>query len=190
MQEYAALFQQGEEEGLRYFYLQFYPALTHFANRWVNSLPIAEEIVADAFINTWKMHSKLDSYAAIRAYLYTVVRRASQKGQRGERKRVSVHLAVQKPDYLEDTPYDYTIRAEVYRLIHSSLRELPPGSQKVLMMHYLEGKSTGQIARELQRSPSTIKAQKISGLTALRKKIQRPLLILFSILLETFFHFV
>lgn len=189
MHEYAALFQQGDEEGLRFFYLQFYSALTLFANRWVNNLPIAEEIAADAFVNTWKMHWKLDSYASIRAYLYTVVRRASQKVHRGEKKRAAVHSAAQTPDYMGDTPYDHTIRAEVYRLIHSSLRELPPGSRKVLMMHYLEGKSTGQIARELHRSPSTIKAQKVSGLAALRKKLQPPSLILFSILLETFFHF-
>lgn len=190
MQEYAVLFQQGDEEGLRFFYLQFYPALTIFSNKWVNNLPIAEEIAADAFVNTWKMHWKLDSYGSIRAYLYTVVRRASQKIQKSEKKRVSIHSAAQMPDFISDTPYDHTIRAEVYRLIHSSLQDLPPASRKVLMMHYLEGKSTGQIARELKRSPSTIKAQKSSGLTALRKKIQRPLIILFPILLDFFFHFV
>lgn len=189
IQEYASLFQQGDEEGLRFFYLQFYPALTIFANKWVNNLPIAEEIAADAFVNTWKMHWKLDSYGSIRAYLYTVVRRASQKALCREKKRAAIHSTVQTAGFTSDTPYDHTIRAEVYRLIHSSLQDIPPASRKVLIMHYLEGKSTGQIARELKRSPSTIKTQKINGLTALRKKIQPPLNILFLILLEIFFHF-
>src|SRR5258708_840146 len=72
-QEYAQLFQEGEEIALNFFFRELHPALALFANRWVNNRSLAEEIAADAFIKTWKMHRKLDSYPSIRAYLYKVV---------------------------------------------------------------------------------------------------------------------
>lgn len=186
----AFAFQQGEETAMAFFYREFLPALSLYAFQFVKSRPIAEEIASDALVKIWKMHWKLNSYPAIRAYLYKTVRRDCLHSLKKEQRRNTIHQNSRPAAITNDTPFDHTVRCEVYRLIHSSLQDLPPASRKVLMMHYLEGKSTGQIARELKRSPSTIKAQKSSGLTALRKKIQRPLIILFPILLEFFFHFV
>ena len=70
-----------------------------------------------------------------------------------------------------ETPLDNLIRTETYRLIHSALKDLAPGNQKVIKMYFLEGKSSGEIARELKLSRSTVNTQKYLGLAALRKKL-------------------
>lgn len=182
----AFAFQQGEESALAFFYREFQPALALYAFRWV-SRPIAEEIASDALVKTWRMHGKLSSYPAIRAYLYKTVRRDSLHAFKREQKRSETHQKSNPVEVTNDTPFDHTVRSEVYRLIHTALRDLSPGNQKVLRMHYLEGKSTGEIARELHLSPNTVNTQKVRGLEALRKRLLKPVVVLLYLLLQIFF---
>lgn len=186
IEEYALAFQQGDEQALAFFYREFHPALAFYANRWLENRSIAEEIASEAFVQTWKMHSKLDNYYAIRAYLYKTVQRDSLHALRRECKRATIHQNSQPPETTNETPFDHVVRSEVYRIIHTALKDLSPGSRKVLIMHYLEGKTTGQIATELKLHPSTIKTQKTKGLEALRKKLLRPILILFYFCVKIF----
>ncbi len=181
--DHARRFQEGDEAALAFFYREFHPALTLFAYQWVKSLQIGQEIASEAFVKTWKMHRKLDSYTGIRAYLYTIVRRDCQHSLRQERKRAKTdQMAVARKD-CPDTPFQHLLRAETYRMVHAAIKTLSPGNRRVITMHFLEGKTTGQIARELDLHPHTVQTQKTRGLKALRKIIQHPLLL-------SFYHFV
>lgn len=175
----AILFQQGDSGAIAFFYNQFLPALSVFAYRWVKSHQVAQEIASEAFVKTWKMRWKLDSYSGIRAYLYTTVRRDSQKAQSRANRLVQIESLATPEISCTDTPYQQLIRAETYRIVHSALKDLPPGYRKVLTMHFIDGKSTGEIARELNAPVNTIKAQKLKGLKVLRKKLLHAILPLF-----------
>lgn len=186
----ALLFQQGEEQGLAFFYREFLPALSLYANKWVMDFSIAEEIASSAFIKIWKNHHKLDSYGAIRAYLYKTVYHGAMDYLRKEKSRNRVEEAVAVPDISFNSPYDHLIRTETYRLVHAALKELSPGSQQIISMYYLEGKSTGEIARELNLHPSTVKTQKLRGLDALRKKMLRPIILTVNITVNFLLQFL
>ncbi len=177
-EDYAAAFQHGDEQALAFIYREFHPVLSHYAHHWVQSRPIAEEIASEALIKTWRMHHKLDSYGAIRAYLYKTVRNASLDSLEQEQKKAKLYQMAQPGKTTHDTPFDQLVRSETYRIIHTALKQLSPANRKVIIMHYLEGKTTGQIATELNLHPSTVKTQKLKGLQALRKKLLRPLLTL------------
>lgn len=183
-EEYAHAFQQGDEQALAFFYHEFHPVLSLHAHRLVEDRSIAEEIAAEALVKTWKMHWKLDSYGAIRAYLYKIVHRDSLAYIRREKKRAVMHQQSLPPQSISDTPFDHVVRSEVYRIIHTALKDLSPANRKVIIMHYLEGKTTGQIARELNVHPSTVKTQKNRGLQALRKQLLRPILLVVYFLVK------
>jgi RNA polymerase sigma-70 factor (ECF subfamily) len=185
----AGLFQQGNEEALAFFFQQFHPALALYAFRWVQNRSIAEEIAADAFVKTWKMHWKLNSFPAIRAYLYKTVRRDSQLALKREKRRAEIHLQSQPPVVTNDTPFHQVIRHEVYRQVHEALKDLSPANRKVITMHFIDGKTTGEIAEELQLSASTIRNQKMGALIALRKKLVHPIFILFYLIVKIFLPF-
>jgi RNA polymerase sigma factor (sigma-70 family) len=187
--EYASLFQRGDEKGLAFVYHEFHPTLALYAHRLVEDRSIAEEIAAEALVKTWKMHWKLDSYGAIRAYLYKIVHRDSLAYIRMEKKRTAMHQQSRPLQTVSDTPFDHVVRSEVYRIIHTALKDLSPANRKVIIMHYLEGKTTGQIARELKLHRSTVNTQKTKGLAALRKSLLRPMLILFYLIVKIFFPF-
>lgn len=174
--QYASLFQQGDELALSYFYNEFLPALFLYANKWIEDFSIAEEIASGAFLKAWKMHKKLDSYNAIRAYLYKIVYNDSMDYLRKKKNFSRVEDAATIPDVSFNSPDENLIRAETYRLVHAALKELSPGSQQIISMYYIDGKTTGEIARELNLHPSTVKTQKQRGLDFLRKKILRPII--------------
>jgi RNA polymerase sigma factor (sigma-70 family) len=188
-EQMARAFQAGDEKALAFFYERLLPVLAMSAFRYIKNAAVAEEIASEALVNTWRMRSKLDSVGAIKAYAYSCVRNACSRAAEIRKKRLHAEQQAGGFDSDTDTPYQFTIRAEVYRLVHTALKELPEGSRTVLTMHFIEGKSTGEIARELNRATSTIKTQKANGLAALRKKMQWPAFILFSIFLETFWFF-
>lgn len=177
--QYASLFQQGNEVALSYFYREFLPALSLYANKWVADFSAAEEVASGAFLKAWKMHEKLDSYNAIRAYLYKIVYRDAMHYLRQQKSRSRLEEAAAVPDVTFNSPYDHVIRTETYRLIHSALQELSPGSQRVIKMYYLEGKSSVEIAEELNVTPGTVRNQKKQGLAALREKIKELIAICF-----------
>ena len=184
-EEHSLGFNKGEEKALSFFYHEFYPALAHYSFQLTQSRSIAEEIASEAFVKVWRMHYKLNSYAGIKAYLYKIVHRDSVEAISSEQRRAKSYRQL-PPEIDTQTPFDNMVRSEVYRLIHTALKELSPASRKVMIMHYLEGKTTGQISRELNLHPSTVKTQKTRGLQALRKIISRPMLWLLYFFVKIF----
>lgn len=185
---YALLFQGGNEKALSFFYNEFYPALAHYSFQLTLSRPVAEEIASEAFIKVWRLHYKLNSYAGIKAYLYKIVHRDSIKTVLSEQKRAKIHRNLQ-PETTNDTPFDNLVRSEVYRIIHTALKDLSPAKRRVVIMYYLEGKTTGQIAHELNLHPSTIKAQKKDGFNQLKKSFIKPMLWVFYLCIKISFGF-
>lgn len=185
---YALLFQQGDEQALSYFYHALYPALVHYSHQLTSNRSAAEDIVSEAFVKTWRHHHKLNSYAGIKAYLYRVVHRDSVHVLQEEQKQAAGlrHFAAPTDT---DTPFDKMVRSEVYGMIHAALKELSPARRKVVIMHYLEGKTTGEISRELNLHPSTVKTQKTEALKTLRKLFVKPLVLLSCLCNEIFFYF-
>lgn len=187
-EELALGFQKGDEKALSFFYHEFYPALAHYSFQLIQSRPVAEEIASEAFVKVWKMHYKLDSYPGIKAYLYKIVHRDSIEASKSQQKRAQNYKVLLLPND-SNTPFDLMVRSEVYRLIHTALQHLTPANRRVIIMHYLEGKTTGQISKELKLHTSTIKTQKKQGLNALRKILMKPMLWLFYFCIKIFLGF-
>lgn len=185
---YALLFQIGNEKALSFFYHEFYPALAHYSFQLTQSRPVAEEIASEAFVKAWRMHYKLNSYAGIKAYLYKIVHRDSVEAISSEQRRAKSYRLL-SPQIDTESPFDNMVRSEVYRLIHAALKDLSPASRRVVIMHYLEGMTTGQIATELNLHPSTIKTQKMQGLKALKKVFIKPMVWLFYFCIKIFLGF-
>jgi RNA polymerase sigma-70 factor (ECF subfamily) len=164
-------FCRGEEQALAVLYEDFHPTLSYYAYSFLKNRSMAEEIASNALVKTWKMHWKLDSYGAIRAYLYKVVQRDSLAYLRAEKRRSILHEKAQLPDITTETPFEKLVRSELYHLLRTALKALSPGNQKVIAMYFLEDKNTNEIARELNLHPSTVKTQKTRGLEALRKAL-------------------
>ncbi len=182
-EEYTLAFQRGEEKGFDFFYRQLFPSLCFFANRKLNDIAEAEDITSGAFIKIWKRHTQFSNASNIRSYLYQIVRNDCLKFHEQKRHAVTLHNEI---SYLTNVdPSDQVeadiIRAEFLNQLYKTLNSLPKQCRKVFKMLYIQGKTIGEIADELNLSPSTIRSQKATGLVILRKKIV-PLLFFFLLI--------
>jgi RNA polymerase sigma-70 factor (ECF subfamily) len=178
----ALAFHLGEERGIHFFYTEFHPALSFYAMKLLNDRPVAEEIASEALFKTWRMRHKLDSFPGIRAYLYKTVLRDCRHHQRREAKRSIAHRSAPLPLFDADNAFEHLLTAETHRMLYAAIQQLSHGNRRVIAMHFLEGKTTGEIARELKLHPHTVQTQKARGLAALRKLIHRTLHLVITLL--------
>lgn len=171
--DYAVLFQRGNENGFAWFFKELYPILSFYAFKITRDKEASEEIASNAFIKIWQKHERFSDAISIRKYLYRIVRNDALKHLRKEQQSAATKKEVV---YLygnenEKDCFNSLVTAEISRELLTAINSLPAECSKVFQLLYVEGKSIKEAAEELNLSPSTIKTQKARGLTALRKSI-------------------
>ena len=53
--------------------------LIHFANRFLNDIPAAENVIQDVFVKIWQNRQKLDPDENFKTYLFTAARNTALK---------------------------------------------------------------------------------------------------------------
>jgi RNA polymerase sigma-70 factor (family 1) len=165
-------------------YRDLYPALCYFAERLLKDRFKAEEVVADVFEKLWNM--KAANIDNIKAFLYTAIRNQCldhlEQGQiRQKHHKVLLEtLPAAEDEILKDIYFSEALR-EIFQAIHT----LPEQCRKVISMTYENGLSTREIADQLGVSVSTVKTQRVRGLSIIRKLLSnRALLIAMKVLLN------
>lgn len=168
--EMAALFQRGEETGFDFFFNKYYGPLLFFCSRMIGDEETSKDIVTDCFINTWENRFGLSGEKGIRSYLYQSVRNTSLNhlAHRKVVSRIEKGFAVFS-DTKDDPIESNMIRAEVFRQVRETVDRLPASCAQIIKMMFFEEKSVAEIEAELKISKSTIKTQKLRGLSKLRE---------------------
>lgn len=165
---FAAL-QQGNEEGLEYFFNTYYTPLTFFANKLVTNEQTAEDLVADAFVKLWNKKESITQSNAVKSYLYTSVRNAAIDHLR-KQKITAVHQA--EVIYLhpveDSTIVSRIIETETYHQLYQSLQTLPQKYAEIINLH-IQGKTHKQIAQQLGIAEKTVRNQKSLAIQLLKK---------------------
>lgn len=171
--DYALSFQQGEEEGLNWFFNLLYPTLTFYCNKIIGDKEASEEIASHAFMKIWERHERFADADSIKAYLYRIVKNDALKYLRKEKQTTAFNKEViylYANEHQKDC-FDSLVTTEITHELLLAINALPAACSKVFKLMYLEGKSIKETAEELNLSTSTVKTQKARGLAVLRKMI-------------------
>jgi RNA polymerase sigma factor (sigma-70 family) len=119
---------------------------------------VAEDIAAEAFVKLWQPRSELREPQAVKAWLYSTVRHAALDYLRHQKRKVRHHKEVIYLQPLaEERILHRRIQTEVHHELYESLAALPPKCGRMLRMAIIQGKSNGEIAKELNVSINTVK---------------------------------
>lgn len=173
---------KGREEGIEYFFEEYYTPICYFVRGLVEDNTIAEEITADAFVKLWDKRTELGEEGSIKALLYQIARNSAIDYLR-KRKRMAVHEAGLHylPAVTDKTVLEKMAEAEMLKEITTTLNKLPAGCSEVFKLAYLLGKTDKEIARELNISHHTVRNQKLRAVRLLQKRIV-PIIVLLSLL--------
>jgi RNA polymerase sigma-70 factor, ECF subfamily len=128
------------------------PDLLHFACWLARDRSIAEDIVQESMLRAWRSRDALKDPAALRAWLFTIVRR--EHARLYARKRLEV---VGLDDGIEHEGWAVSEDPDRDLLsLRRAILKLPIEYREPLIMQVLGGFSTQEIARELSLSVTTV----------------------------------
>ncbi len=143
----------------------------HYSRLYMYALHITGEeedsrdIVNDVFTSLWRNRKSLQP-ESIKAYLNTGVRNRCVDYLR---KNVLKKQYTDEYIHTADEFYsDYSKELEKDKLVEKMMAQLPPPTQDILRMCYLEQKKYAEVAEILGISPNTVKKHVSKGLRILR----------------------
>jgi RNA polymerase sigma-70 factor, ECF subfamily len=132
----------------------------------------AEDLTSDVFMRALKAMPRYEPRQAFLAWLYRIARNAViDRARRGGR-QVSFEDAIEHPtaDQIVEPDTELLARSDSDTL-RAALKRLTPLQQEVLVLRFLEGFSTQEIARIVGKREGTIRGIQFRAIGALRQLI-------------------
>jgi RNA polymerase sigma factor (sigma-70 family) len=169
-------FQEGDGNAMRTAFDKYYRPVSYFALKILHDDSFAEDIVIEVFRKAWESRRRLASPRHLENFLYLVTRhdciswlRSGKVAQNTENE----WGRLTEPGSGEQTPVlDLErVQTRLIEALYQQLDELPGGD--ILRMSYIEGKSTKEIATQLDMSENNVYVIKSRSLKALRSRLSK-----------------
>jgi RNA polymerase sigma factor (sigma-70 family) len=171
--------QNGDKTAFKEVFELYFKLVTFYAGRFLGQDPFVEDIAQETLTKAWKKRAEFETPQHLKGFLYTTthnaclnyLRKSHNQGKTdAEWARHWVENNNEDPDVLK-------LYTEAVSRLSNTLGEIPGG--QVLYMHYIEKKTTDQIAQELNMTPGNIYTIKCRALQFLRENFHLDLIILF-----------
>lgn len=162
-------FQRGEESGFTYFFKTLYKPVLQYAHNLIDNEPAAEDIVEESFIKLWEKRTSVQSAAAVKPYLYAIVRNACVDYLKKNKTEATAKKQILWLSETENNPLQEEGGLPNIQLnMQDAVEMLSPRKAQIFTMFHLQHKSIKQIAMELNLTNGSVKNQKSDALEMLR----------------------
>jgi len=175
---------KGNEKAYSFLVDTYNHALCIYVNSLMNNPSLAEDIVQNVFLNTWKNRKNLKSNYSIKSFLYKAVYNEFVDQYR---RNQSITLLEKKYIKTLDSFLDSDSNEDTKQLMDSvmkSVQELPKKCRQVFILSKKEGLTNIEIAEYLNISVKAVEAQITKAFSLIRSKlnnkIQAILLLVFK----------
>ncbi len=182
----ARLHVQGDDElVLETVFRAEYAGLCAFAERYVRSAAVAEELVQGIFLRLWRRRDVVPVAHLTRAYLYASARNAAIQHIRHERLDLRWH-EVNRASGRAEPPVERAdellMAGELAEAVDRAIASLPDRCRLIYTLSRQQGLRYSEIAEALGISPGTVEIQMNRALKALRTKLAPYLLLVTAVL--------
>ena len=178
IQDIIARAKAGDAEAFGLLYSQYYTPVYRYvyfrAKSWGEET--AEDITQEVFIKAYNSFGRYAySGTSPLAYLYTIARNILI--DRGRKKKPKIERLDLEEITIEDIPdnsenrLQERMRKETEEELHASIDTLSSDQKDVIILRFIDGLPTKEIAQVLQRSEVAVRQLQSKGLKALRKII-------------------
>lgn len=170
-------FIEGDEKSFETIFRQYYKSLVSFAMRYGLEQMEAEDVVIEIIHHIWEIRAEVKSPAALNTLFFTAVSNRTINVVRNLKNRARI---IRSQEEQQEELYDYVAEEEITRLLDEAVKALPGNCRTVILM-LLQGKTTIEIAREMDISINTVKTYKMRAIGILRSRLSDYPLILWII---------
>jgi RNA polymerase sigma-70 factor (family 1) len=169
-QDLLSMIADGDKDAFTNFYLDNFRKLILVSDKYVQSVPVAEELVQDVFLKLWEDQESLPEIKSVKAYLYRSVVNSSINYINRQRNIEKHHLQIAENISPEDLDLQDS-HNELIVLLYDEIALLPEKCQRVFKMSRLEGIKYRDIAGQLGISEKTVENHMGNALKILRSRI-------------------
>lgn len=162
-----------DESAYKELFVAFYKPLQQFANSFVRSRELAEEIVSDVFIKIWESRAEIESISNLKVYLYVSIKNTSLKYLLKQHRQVAIsidELDVELESFSRN-PEELMLTAEMMNKIQETVNELPPRCKMIFKLIKEDGLRYKEVAEILNISVKTIDNQLAIALRKINKAV-------------------
>ncbi|MDD4438556.1 MAG: RNA polymerase sigma-70 factor [Tissierellia bacterium] len=175
---------QDDEQAYKKLFLEFYPTLCVFANRYIKQEETSRDIVQDVFFKIWQNRKKIYIDTSFRNLLITSVRNHCIDYLR-KKEVENRYLGKSTLSSVRTSPEEIYTLKELETTIGEALDKLPPNIREAFEMSRFKGMTYITIADKMELSPKTIELYISKALKILRFELRDYLS--FLLLLQTYF---
>lgn len=161
--------QEGDSEAFGLLYEGYMERIYRYVYFRVTDELTAEDLTAQVFCKAWEnLHRYKPTGAPFGAWLYTIARNAVIDHYRTRKETVSLedvtYLTSEGPAPDEQTELKFEVET-----LSEALQVLTDEQQQVLLLKFIGGLSTDEIADQLGKRPGAVRALQMRGLQALAR---------------------
>ena len=176
-------FRDGDEEAFRELFQKHSRAIVNFAYHFVGSLPRAEELAQDVFLQIYKAGPRYEPQAKFTTWLYRIATNACLNEVRRPEHRYKMRpLEYETEDSTKraeiafadpDAPSGDTTLAgrELEARIREVLADLPANQRAALLMSRVDGMSYREVADALECTESAVKSLVFRATATMRREL-------------------
>ncbi|WP_131539473.1 RNA polymerase sigma-70 factor [Pedobacter nototheniae] len=164
------LFERKDSNHFALFYNQYFQKLLLLCDKYVQDMPVAEEIVHDVFIKIWANPYKLSEVRSLKSYLYKSTVNASIN-HIGKQKNIIVYEEHMPEQLTEDELDIIDQENSLIVLLYQEIDRLPEQCRKVFKMSRFELLKYREIAEKLNISERTVENHLRAALKTLRARL-------------------
>lgn len=184
-QSLVQLLQKGSVAAFDSLFEIYSPKLFGFALKYFKNETDAKELIQEVFMKVWENHQSLKSELSFKSYLFTIALNQIRKHFNKKTTSLRYLESLQHDSDLADNP---TVQNEDYESVLQHINliigQMPSRRQEIFIKSKLEGKSSKEIASELNISSGTVDNQVSEALHFIRGKLKKEkfALLLFAVL--------
>jgi RNA polymerase sigma-70 factor (ECF subfamily) len=181
----------GDADALDTLMTQYSTRVYRLAYGITRSVPDAEEVVQDVFLQIINKGAGFEGRAALASWIYRITTNLSLNKRRGKRRELETSLDELLPTYLADghragdraflvadwssTPERELLSGESRRLVEAAIDRLPEHYRAVLVLRDVEERSNEEVAQIVGDTVPAVKTRLHRARMALREQLTRNL---------------
>jgi len=179
------LLQKGNVAAFDSLFKVYSPKLYGFALKYFKNELDAEELVQEVFVKVWENRLALKSELSFKSYLFTIA--LNQIRKHFNKKATSLRYLESlrnEPEFSENQEINDENYDSALQQINLIIGQMPPRRREIFTKSKLEGKSSKEIAVELNISAGTVDNQVSEALRFIRSRLnsENISLLLFAVL--------
>ena len=169
---------KGDEKAYMFLLDKYHRRLYAYAMNLVNNHALAEDIVQNVFLKTWRYRKKLNAEFSIQSFLYKSIYNEFVNSYKKDKSVMMLQMKYYESlaEIVENS--DDKIIEKMIHLVSKEVEKLPPKCKQIFSLSKKEGLTNVEISEYLNISTKTVEAQITKAFRILRSKMENKIEIL------------